>query len=178
MRKFNFFLLLFTFGISVFCLDNRLDGIWVTSSGDEYLFNNGNLTLSGDLPYTYTTDGNILSIKRIDWVEPLVCSYTVNEDKLSFIWPDGSIFTLTDKANKQALVGRWVEARRGWKMDLLSDGTGIYDEQNVTWKIVDYRLYIISVSPFGDVFGDNGSFDYSFSGSVLVLSSNGSDESI
>jgi len=180
MRKFSIFLLmmvlLLLLGMQVFGLDNRIDGIWVDISGDEYLFNNGSLVISGKWPYTYSTNGNILSMKSIDMDETFVCIYSIEGDVLSFTWPDGGIYKLTNKSNKQALVGRWVEARRGWKMDLLSDGTGIYDEQYVTWKIIDYRLYIISVSPFGEVFGDNGSFNFSFSGSVLVLESNGRDE--
>ena len=78
--------------------------------------------------------------------------------------------------NKQALVGRWVEKNRGWEMDFLSDGTGIVDEQRITWKIEGNRLYIIAVSSFGDIFGDNGSYEYRLSGSELTLIYSGGNE--
>ena len=78
--------------------------------------------------------------------------------------------------NKQALVGRWVEKNRGWEMDLLSDGTGIADYQSVTWKVEGNRLYIIAVSPRGDIFGDNDSYEYRISGSELTLIYTGGNE--
>ena len=124
-------------------------------------------------------------------------TYSVNGDTLTLSW-DGGQSTSTkvssttrisktsgnssvaagsrSAGNQQALIGRWVEKNRGWEMDFLSDGTGIVDEQRITWKIEGNRLYIIAVSSFGDIFGDNGSYEYRISGSELTLIYSGGSE--
>jgi hypothetical protein len=79
---------------------------------------------------------------------------------------------VTGSDNNQALVGRWIEIVSGDQIDLLSDGTGIFDRQSVTWKIEANRLYVLAVSSFRE----SGSFEYKVSGSVLVLSSDGRSE--
>ena len=119
-------------------------------------------------------------------------TYSVNGDTLNLSWDGGqststrisratNINTRTNSnsrttSNRQLFVGRWVEKNRGWEMDLLSDGTGIADYQSVTWKIEGNRLYIIAVSPHGDIFGDNGSYEYRISGSELTLIYSGGSE--
>jgi len=118
-------------------------------------------------------------------------TYSISGDTLTEIYEDGNSYTNTrisrgtdivrvaDNSSRnsgdlgsnsnQAFVGRWVEVKYGTEMDLLSDGTGVFDHQTVTWKLEGNRLYILAASSFGDSFGDNGSFEYKMTGSVLNL---------
>jgi len=113
-------------------------------------------------------------------------TYSIDGDTLTETW-DGETTTSTRisrntgiakpvKSNtvagasdsNQALVGRWIEVVTGEQIDLLGDGTGIFDRQSVTWKIENNRLYVLAVSSFGE----SGSFEYKVSESVLVLTDN------
>jgi hypothetical protein len=129
--------------------------------------------------------------------EPRTVTYSINGDTLTQTWQGETttysrISRNTDivkvvggnrnvgssraSNSQQSLVGRWEEVSRGWKMDFLSDGTGIVDGQPITWKIEGNRLYIIGVSAFSDVFGDNGSCEYTLSASSLILRYSGTTE--
>ena len=77
---FGILTMILFFGMSlVGCSGSRLDGTWVDQRGTELLFDNGNLYISdGDLPYTYITNGNNLSMKRIDWDEPTIVTFSLS----------------------------------------------------------------------------------------------------
>lgn len=113
-------------------------------------------------------------------------TYSINGDTLTETWGgetttstrisrnteitklDRNNTVVTGADSNQALVGRWIGVATGDQVDLLSDGTGIFDRQSVTWRIENNRLYILAVSSFRE----SGSFDYKVSESVLVLSDN------
>jgi hypothetical protein len=113
-------------------------------------------------------------------------TYSVNGDTLTETW-EGETTTSTrisrnteitklakssavsgDSDSNQALVGRWIGIATGEQIDLLGDGSAIFDRQSKTWRIENNRLYILAVSSFGE----SGSFEYKVSESVLVLTDN------
>jgi hypothetical protein len=80
------------------------------------------------------------------------------------------LFLASCGGGKSALVGRWllVEGSGFDNVELLKDGTGIVDENEVSWKVEKNRMYV--TNPRRAM-----SFDYQLAGSKLTLTDEDGD---
>jgi uncharacterized protein (TIGR02145 family) len=162
---------------------SELVGRWVYLSGSDKtsnddkgsmeLFKDGTGIVNGEISITWKVENKRFVMRASE--HGTAMDYNISGSILTFLDDDNGakFINIKDGGKRPAeLAGHWVllsgAARNKPKnMELLADGTGVCDGENISWR-VEAQLYVIAASR-------GIAADYNMSGDMLILTYGGED---